>query len=114
MTSILTDPRVASDPPNPAVTAYLALFAPDSTFVQGALNSWAQDAAEGRSYRPGPGGSMIDSTLLELTSVTDTEASFTACSANSIEVVDAAGNVIESSGGVTFVQAAAVVERLTG
>jgi hypothetical protein len=52
---------------------------------------------------------MIDSTLLEVTNVTDTDASFTACAANSIEVVDAAGNVIESSGGVTFVQAAAVL-----
>lgn len=108
VTTILTDPRVTSDPSSPAVTEYLALFAPDSTFAQGALNSWAQDAAEGRAYRPGPGGSMIDSTLLELTNVTETEASFTACSANSLEVVDAAGNVIESSGGVTFVKAAAV------
>jgi len=109
VTTILTDPRVTSDPSSPAVTAYLALFAPDSTFAQGALTSWAQDAAEGRAYRPGPGGSMIDSTLLELTKVTETEASFTSCSANSLEVVDAAGNVIESSGGVTFVQAAAVL-----
>ena len=52
---------------------------------------------------------MIDSTLRELTNVTETEASFTACSASSVQVVDATGNVIESSGGVTFVQAAAVL-----
>ena len=109
VTTILTDPRVTSDSASPAVTTYLALFAPDSTFAQGALTSWAQDAAEGRSYRPGPGGSMIDSTLRELTAVSDTEASFTVCSANSIEVVDAAGNVVESSGGFTFVKAAAVL-----
>jgi len=109
VTTILTDPRVTSDPASPAVTTYLALFAPDSTFAQGALTSWAQDAAEGRSYRPGPGGSMIDSTLREVTAASDTEASFTVCSANSIEVVDAAGNVVESSAGVTFVQAAAVL-----
>lgn len=109
VTTILTDPRVTSDPASPAVTTYLALFAPDSTFAQGALTSWAQDAAEGRSYRPGPGGSMIDSTLREVTAASDTEASFTVCSANSIEVVDVAGNVVESSGGVTFVQAAAVL-----
>lgn len=108
VTTILTDPRVTSDSASPAVTAYLALFAPESTFAQGALTSWAQDAAEGRSYRPGPGGSMIDSTLMDVTAASDTEAAFTVCAANSMQVVDAAGNVIESSGGVTFVNATAV------
>ena len=105
---ILTDPRVTSDPANPTITAYLALFAPESTFAQGALTSWAQDAAEGRSYRPGPGGSMIDSTLVDVTAASDTEAAFTVCAANSMQAIDAAGNVIESSGGVTFVNATAV------
>jgi hypothetical protein len=108
VTTILTDPRVTSDSASPAVTAYLALFAPDSTFAQGALTSWAQDAAEGRSYRPGPSGSMINSTLMDVTVASDTEAAFTVCAANSMQVIDAAGNVIESSGGVTFVNATAV------
>lgn len=107
VTTILTDPTVTSDPAGPAVTAYLALFAPGSAFAQGALASWAQDAVDGHSYRPGPGGAMIESSLLELTSVAETEASFTVCAANSIQVLDAAGNVIESSGGATFVQAVA-------
>lgn len=64
VTTILIDPTVTSDPSSPAVTTYLALFAPGSTFAQGALSSWAQDAADGRSYRAGPGGSMIDSSLV--------------------------------------------------
>jgi len=108
VTTILTDPRVVSDPASPAVTAYLALFASESTFAQGALASWAQDATESRSYRPGPGGSMIDSTLVDVTAASDTEAAFTVCAVNSMQVIDAAGNVIESSGGVTFVNATAV------
>lgn len=107
VTAILNDPTVTSDPSSPAVTTYLALFAPGSTFAQGALSSWAQDAANGRSYRAGPSGSMIDSSLVELTSASDTEASFNVCAANSLQVLDSAGNVIESSGGVTFVQAVA-------
>jgi len=108
VTTILADPRVVSDPGSAAVTTYLALFAPESTFAQGALTSWAQDAAEGRSYRPGPGGSMIGSTLMDVTAASDTEAAFTVCAVNSMQVVDAAGNVIESSGGVAFVNATAV------
>lgn len=107
VTTILSDPTVTSDPSSPEVTTYLALFAPGSTFAQGALSSWAQDAANGRSYRAGPGGSMIDSSLVELTSASDTEASFNVCAANSLEVLDSAGNVIESSGGVTSVEAVA-------
>lgn len=109
VTTILTDPRVTSDPASPPVTAYLALFTPDSTFAQTVLASWAQDAAEGRSYRPGSGDSMIDSSLVEVSAVSDTEASFVMCSTNSLQVVDAAGNVIESSGGVVFVEGAAVL-----
>lgn len=108
VTTILTDPRVVSDPASPAVTAYLALFASESTFARGALTSWAQDAVEGRSYRPGPGGSMIDSTLVDVTAASDTEAAFTVCATNSVEVINGAGTVIESSGGVAFVNATAV------
>jgi hypothetical protein len=107
VTTILTDPSVTTDPASPAVTTYLALFAPGSTFAQGALTSWAQDAANGRSYRPGPSGSMIDTSLVGLTSTSESEAAFTACAANSLQVIDSAGNVISSSGGVTFVQAVA-------
>lgn len=107
VTTILTDPTVTSDPTSPAVTEYLALFAPGSAFAQGALTAWAQDAAAGRSYRAGPGGAMIESSLVEVTEASDAEASFTACAVNSIQVLDSAGNVVESSGGVTFVQATA-------
>lgn len=109
VTTILTDLRVTADPTSPAVTEYLALFAPDSTFAQGALNTWAQAAAEGRSYRPGAAGSMIDSTLYDLGAASATDVSFTACSAISVEVVDAEGNLIESRGGVSFVEATAIL-----
>jgi hypothetical protein len=109
VTTILSDPRVTTDPASPAVTEYLALFAPDSTFAQGALNTWAQAAAEGRSYRPGPGGSMINSTLYELDTASDADVSFTACSAISVEVVDAAGSLIEARGGVSFIEATAIL-----
>lgn len=109
VTTILTDPRVTAGPASPAVTDYLALSAPDSTFAQGALNTWAQAAAEGRSYRPGAAGPMIDSTLHELGAASETDVSFTACSAISVEVIDAEGNLIESRGGVSFVEATAIL-----
>ena len=55
---------------------------------------------------------MIDSSLVEMTSANDTAASFNVCAAKSLEVVDSTGNVVESSGGTTFVHA--VAERVDG
>ena len=108
VTAILADPRVASDPTSTEVRDYLALFAPDSTFAQGALEAWAQEGEQGRFFRPGPTGELVDSTVREVTDATDTFAEFTVCSRNSIEIVDADGNLIESQGGVAFVEVVAV------
>jgi hypothetical protein len=55
-TAILVDPRVASDPANPKVIAYLALFPADSTFAKGTVDFWAQEGAQGRFYKPGTNG----------------------------------------------------------
>ena len=108
VTAILADPRVASDPTSTEVRDYLALFAPDSTFAQGALEAWAEEGEQGRFFRPGPTGELVDSTVREVTDATDTLAEFTVCSENSIEIVDADGNLIESQGGVAFVEVVAV------
>lgn len=107
VTTILADPRVAADPSSAEVSDYLALFTVDSTFAQGALDTWADEGEQGRFYRPGPAGELVDSVLHDVTNVTDTVAEFTVCSASSIEVVDSDGDVIESQGGVAFVEAVA-------
>lgn len=106
--SILADPRVAADKSNSAVQSYLSLFAPGSDFAEGALASWVEEGNAGRFYRPGPAGTLVDSTVRELTSATESEAAFTACSVNSMEVVDATGNLIEAEGGVVSVTGVAI------
>ena len=62
-TAILIDPRVASDPANPKVAAYLALFPTDSKFAKGTIGFWAQEGAQGRFYKPGPNGKLFVTTL---------------------------------------------------
>ena len=108
VSDILADPRVASDPANPKVLAYLALFPANSIFAQGALKFWANEGTNGRFYRPGPGGSLSKSGLLRMTTSTLDRATFIACTKDSTEVVDAAGTIVEASGGVTQVSATAL------
>lgn len=106
--AILADPRVASDPTNAEVKAYLALFTENSTFADGALANWARDGEAGRFYRPGPRGELTNSTVTEVTPTSEDEASFTVCAVNSMEITDSAGNVIESVGGQTAATVVAV------
>ena len=109
---ILADPRVASDRESEPVRTYLALFAPDSAFADGALRSWEAEGANGRFYRAGPRGKVTESTLATIDSSTENEATFSICAVNSFEIVDAAGTVLEAQGGVTA--ATVVAERIDG
>lgn len=106
--TILADPRVASDPTNTEVQAYLALFTDNSTFADGALANWAREGEQGRFYRPGPGGQLTRSTVITVTPAGDDEATFTICAENSMEITDSEGNVVESFGGQTAASVVAV------
>lgn len=99
--AILEDPRVAADASNQKVVAFVALFPPDSSFAAGSLKFWSQEGERGRFYRPGPGGSISNTTVQKVSSSSDTEATFTVCSVSSIKIVDASGSVIEAQGGVS-------------
>lgn len=106
--SVLADPRVANDDRSELVQRYLALFAPGSTFPTSVLASWREEAARGRFYRAGPRGQMVESTVMTVTPGSADEVTFTVCSQNSIQITDAAGNVIEAEGGVTAGEVVAV------
>lgn len=97
--AILADPRVAADLSNPKVVAFLALFPPNSSFTESTLKFWADEGAQGRFYRAGPGGAISKSTVKKITTISPTEASFDVCVVKSTTIVDAAGNILESSGG---------------
>jgi hypothetical protein len=99
--AILADPRVATDVTNPKIVAYLALFPPNDAFTATPLKFWANEGALGRFYRPGPGGAISKSTVRQVTATSESEASFDICVVKSTTIVDASGNILESSGGPT-------------
>jgi hypothetical protein len=99
--AILADPRVAADVTNPKIVAYLALFPPNDAFTATPLKFWANEGVLGRFYRPGPGGAISKSTVRKVTSTSESEASFDICVVKSTTIVDASGNILESSGGPT-------------
>jgi hypothetical protein len=99
-TAILLDPRVASDPANLKVVAYLALFPADSTFAKGTVDFWAQEGAQGRFYKPGTNGKLFVSTLNKVIAQSATEATVFVCTVQTITVVSETGTVLESTGGV--------------
>jgi hypothetical protein len=98
--AILVDPRVAGDPVNPAVVAYLALFPPNSDFAAGAIEAWVKDGAKGRFYRPGASGSILKSKLHKITASSVTEVTFLVCTLQSAEIIDETGKVLEATGGL--------------
>ncbi len=99
-TAILIDPRVASDPVNPKVAAYLALFPADSKFAKGTVEFWAQEGAQGRFYKPGTNGKLFVSTLNKVLAQSATEATVFVCTVQTISVVSETGTVLESTGRV--------------
>ena len=98
--AILLDPRVAGDPANAAVLAYLKLFPPNSEFAAGAIQAWVKDGAKGRFYRPGASGAILKSKLQKITASSATEATFLVCTLQSAEIVDQSGKVLEATGGL--------------
>lgn len=99
--AILADPRVAADRGHEAVTAYLGLFTPESTFPQTALQFWADEGGQGRFYRPGPRGQMYESTVQSLRADSPDQVTFLVCSLKSVVIVDGSGNELSAEGGQT-------------
>lgn len=99
-TAILIDPRVASDPTDPKVAAFLALFPADSKFARGTVEFWAQEGAQGRFYKPGKNGKLFVTTVNKVLAQSATEATVFVCTVQTITVVSETGTVLESTGGV--------------
>jgi hypothetical protein len=99
-TAILIDPRVASNPANPKVLAYLALFPANSAFAKGTVEFWAQEGAQGRFYKPNSDGKLFVSTLNKVIAESTTEATVFVCTVQTITVVSETGTPLESTGGV--------------
>ena len=110
--AILVDPRVAGDPSNATVVAFLDLFEPGSTFAGGTIKFWADEGAKGRFYKAGPSGRMFKSTVLTLTANDDTLATAFVCTVQSVSVVSQSGTVLESLGGVNGAEA--IVTKVGG
>lgn len=97
--AVLADPRVASDPNDARVRAFVELFPPGSTFAQGSVDNWVQLGQQGRVYVPGPRGRLQQTSVVMITPRGADEASFTVCSLLSMVVKDASGATVESQGG---------------
>lgn len=109
VSAILGDPRVASDPNNASVKAYLALFPEGSSFAAGTVQFWASEGAAGRFYRPGPTGKLQSSVVQSVEVRSTTEAAATVCATTSMQVVDAAGQPQSAQGGTTGVEVVMVL-----
>lgn len=90
----------AADPMAATTKAYLSVFAPGSSFALGALASWAREAAQGHTYRPGPRGQMLATKVTSVEPARSGTVGFGVCVASSFVLVDSAGQVLESQGGV--------------
>lgn len=97
--AILVDPRVAADRDQEAVTDYLHLFTPSSSFPDTALQFWADEGSQGRFYRAGPRGQMYESSVESIEVDSPDQVTFEVCSQKSIVIVDEEGNQISAEGG---------------
>ena len=97
--AILADPRVAADRDHEAVTDYLDLFTPSSSFPDTALQFWADEGSQGRFYRAGPRGQMYESSVRSIEVDSADQVTFLVCSQKSIVIVDEDGNQLSAEGG---------------
>lgn len=98
--AVLADPRLVNDPESSLVAEYLALFTADNPFPLEVIEVWKREAEQGRRYLPGPAGALRTSTVMAVTPVSADEVEFLVCIANSVVIVDEAGEPLESLGGI--------------
>lgn len=106
--ALLAHPSDAADPTAATTTAYLSVFAPGSAFTSGALASWAREGAQGHTYRPGSRGQLLATQVTSVEPVIAGTVGFGVCVASSFVLVDSAGQVLESQGGVAAGRGVAV------
>ena len=90
----------AADASASTTGAYLAVFVPGSAFASGALASWAHEGAQGHSYQPGSRDQLVATQVTSVESVASDTVGFGVCVASSFVIVDSAGHVLESQGGI--------------
>lgn len=110
-TAIMADPGAAAVASDPRVVAYRSLFVSGSSFPTGALAAWAQEGAQGRAYRPGPRGKILDSRITDVSVADRDKATFDVCPIASFVIVDASGQEIGSQGGTIAARGVAVREN---
>lgn len=98
--AVLADPRVVNDPASPLVAEYLALFTADNPFPLEVIEQWRIEAEEGRYYVPGPAGVLRASTVETVSATSADEVEILVCIANSVVILNEAGEPTESRGGV--------------
>ena len=107
--ALLARPRDAADPSASTMGAYLAVFVPGSAFASGALASWAHEGAQGYSYQPGSHGRLVATQVTSVEPVASNTVGFGVCVASSFVIVDGAGHVLESQGGIAAGHGVAVL-----
>ena len=98
--ALLARPSDAANPSASTTGAYLAVFAPGSAFASGALASWAREGVQGHSYQRGSRDQLVTTQLTSVEPVASNTVGFGVCVASSFVIVDSAGHVLESQGGI--------------
>lgn len=98
--ALLITPSDAADATAATTKAYLSIFAPGSSFASGALAFWAREAAQGHAFRPGSRGQILTTQVTSVEPVSANTVDFDVCVASSFVLVDTAGQILESRGGV--------------
>jgi len=98
--ALLARPSDAADASASTRGAYLAVFVPGSAFASGALASWAHEGAQGHSYQSGSRGQLVTTQVTSVEPVASNTVGFGVCVASSFVIVDSAGHVLESQGGI--------------
>lgn len=96
--TIIADPSLATDTDNEVVVEYVDLFEPDSDEAKRAVDGWAGDADEGRTFEPYDDDASLYTTRLdgEVTPAEGgDEVTFPTCDTLRYRVLDASGTVVD-------------------
>jgi hypothetical protein len=97
---LFQDPAAVDDDGD-AVRRFTALYTADSPTPAGVLAQLRTLADSGRRYRPGPSGRMRDVGVYRMQAVDPDTVALRVCAIEDVEVVDAAGAVVERRSQIT-------------
>jgi hypothetical protein len=109
---LFQDPTVVNDAGNRTLARFNRIYTADSPTPEGVATQLRTLSANGQRYRPGPSGRLRDVSLYRMTRVDDSQVSFRICAVEDVEIVDAAGTVIDRRSQVT--QGDGWAERVRG